>query len=380
MLLPNQDEPDGPRAEGPPPDDPASTSRDASRVPGPEARPDSLPPVLSAPGLLDWLITILLLGAGGLLLEQPEMAALAALAGLFIAAQAADLGAQWRLFYGLMAWLVPAGGALAYAGLAWTIRENGETGPLANLMLGWCAGASVLSLVSALPRVSDRLSRLLFRHDPPSHGLRLAARLVLIGLLIGPPGWYAMRDQFAELLKDPGLLGAESLGAGLIGYIVLALAAVGFRIRRGLAQTLERLGIRKLSARDWLITLVGVGVLFGLNGALDAVQHRWLPGLWERDNAVIKALVANLSVGQMLLIGLSAGVGEEITVRGALQPKLGILLSSLLFAALHVQYSWYGMAVIFLLGILLGLLRKRTSTSVAILVHTLYDIVAIATS
>jgi len=46
--------------------------------------------------------------------------------------------------------------------------------------------------------------------------------------------------------------------------------------------------------------------------------------------------------GLMLLLGLSAGIGEEITLRGALQPKLGLALTSLLFAALHVQYSWYG--------------------------------------
>jgi len=67
-------------------------------------------------------------------------------------------------------------------------------------------------------------------------------------------------------------------------------------------------------------------------------------------------------------------------MRGALQPRLGLLLTSLVFAGLHVHYSWFGMATILLLGVLLGLIRNRTSTTVAILVHALYDIAAVLTA
>ena len=45
-----------------------------------------------------------------------------------------------------------------------------------------------------------------------------------------------------------------------------------------------------------------------------------------------------------------------------------------------MQYSWFGVLVIFGLGLILGAIRRRTSTSVAILVHTLYDIVAVLLS
>jgi CAAX protease family protein len=67
-------------------------------------------------------------------------------------------------------------------------------------------------------------------------------------------------------------------------------------------------------------------------------------------------------------------------MRGALQPRLGLVLTSLLFASLHVQYSWYGMVVIFLLGMVLGTIRRRTSTTAAMAVHVLYDIVAVLTT
>ena len=67
-------------------------------------------------------------------------------------------------------------------------------------------------------------------------------------------------------------------------------------------------------------------------------------------------------------------------MRGALQPKLGLVLTSLLFASLHVQYTWFGVLVIFLLGALLGFVRSRTSTSVVMLAHTVFDVIAVFTS
>ena len=79
---------------------------------------------------------------------------------------------------------------------------------------------------------------------------------------------------------------------------------------------------------------------------------------------------------ETLLLGVSAGVGEELAMRGALQPRFGLIGTSLLFAVLHVQYSPIGILTIAALGMLLGLIRKRTSTSTAIAVHVLYDIVA----
>ena len=65
--------------------------------------------------------------------------------------------------------------------------------------------------------------------------------------------------------------------------------------------------------------------------------------------------------------------GEEVLLRGALQPRLGIVLTALLFGALHVQYQVPGMLVIVLIGIGLGIVKERTSTSCVILVHVLYD-------
>ncbi|MCX7861282.1 MAG: hypothetical protein N2385_14415 [Chloroflexus sp.] len=41
-----------------------------------------------------------------------------------------------------------------------------------------------------------------------------------------------------------------------------------------------------------------------------------------------------------MVIGVTAGLGEELGVRGVLQPRLGIWLSNLFFTSLHAfQYN-----------------------------------------
>jgi membrane protease YdiL (CAAX protease family) len=182
---------------------------------------------------------------------------------------------------------------------------------------------------------------------------------------------------FEQMLTSSSLFDQGFIGSGLLGYVVLALASVGFMVRRDLSATLERLGLRPLASSDYAVIPLGVLLLFGLNLALETVQRTWFTDMWLSDQRVSQLIAAQLGLTQILMLGLSAGVGEEITLRGALQPRLGIWLTSLLFAALHIQYSWFGMGVIFCFGMLLGFIRMRTSTSVVMAIHTLYDIAAV---
>src|SRR5262249_57168061 len=102
----------------------------------------------------------------------------------------------------------------------------------------------------------------------------------------------------------------------------------------------------------------------------------WFPSLWAADQRMTQAIASGITPARAVLLGLSAGIGEEITLRGALQPRLGIPLTAAFFAALHVQYSWFGMLVIFLLGVLLGQVRQRASTTSAMIAHGAYDMLA----
>jgi uncharacterized protein len=75
-----------------------------------------------------------------------------------------------------------------------------------------------------------------------------------------------------------------------------------------------------------------------------------------------------------VLVSVAAGVGEELLFRGALQPRVGVGPSAALFAVLHVQYQLPGMLMIFVVGVALGALKRRTATTFTILVHVFYDL------
>jgi membrane protease YdiL (CAAX protease family) len=176
------------------------------------------------------------------------------------------------------------------------------------------------------------------------------------------------------------LLDNGQLLASLAGLTLLALGGVGFLVRRGLRATVERLGLRIPRPSHYLVVVGGVVGLFLLNVGVEAVQRTFFPAMWQHDQRMNQMLAGGLSLGGGLLLGVSAGVGEELAMRGALQPRLGLVFTAVVFAGLHVHYSWIGIATILLLGVVLGVIRERTSTTVAILVHTLYDILAVVTT
>lgn len=375
----------------PPPAEPAAPAEGA---PAPHPAFEFLEPgagTIAAPGaggpaepslprrVLHTALALALLGLAALLLGQVEAALLIAIAAFYFVAQGADVHPAMGRVYALLAWIPGVVGAVVLGALARLLVTDG---PLTPWRLGFAvfSGLGALaSLTTLLPPVADRLVRLLFRGAGPSHTLRLTASVAFAILWVGLPSWLAFRDQLADLLRDPGrLVTAAKLSGGLVGYVVLAFAAVGFLVRRDWRGSLERLGLTALRPVDVLTIVAGVLALWLFNSGSEWLEQRAFPALWAGDDAFTTALAGVMGPGLMLLLGLSAGIGEEITLRGALQPKLGIVLTSLLFAALHVQYSWYGMLSILVFGLILGVIRRRGSTTVAILVHALYDLLAVA--
>ena len=52
-----------------------------------------------------------------------------------------------------------------------------------------------------------------------------------------------------------------------------------------------------------------------------------------------------------------------------------MLIISLIWSMLHVQYDWFGTAQVFAIGVLFGFVRWRTgSTTLAILMHVLLNL------
>jgi membrane protease YdiL (CAAX protease family) len=75
------------------------------------------------------------------------------------------------------------------------------------------------------------------------------------------------------------------------------------------------------------------------------------------------------------VLGASAGIGEEAIFRGALQPRYGIIIPSLLFTMLHGPQYGFNVALLGLLAVsvILGLLRKHLNTTAAMITHALFN-------
>ncbi|MGB8331939.1 MAG: CPBP family intramembrane glutamic endopeptidase [Polyangiales bacterium] len=93
------------------------------------------------------------------------------------------------------------------------------------------------------------------------------------------------------------------------------------------------------------------------------------PGLvrraqWARSlHLELKTVIAPLSSLEITMLALVSGIAEEMFFRGAMQPALGLVLTSLIFGAVHIGakpvfLAWTGWA--FVMGLLLGLIVELT--------------------
>lgn len=350
-------------------------------------------------GLFAWLLIIAFGGLVSVLMGEESGALFFAMAGVFVLAQASDAAAalegfrDWvhfnvparefrgMLFRALVRSLIPFTGALFYAGIgAWALKLD----PLDfdyRLAAGWSFGAAILCALLVWRPAADLVTRACFRTGSIGRTRRLTARIVVMALLLPVP----MRLLFPEMLdimkssKEP-LASASGLTVQLLGEIAIAAAGVGLLVRRNWSEARERLGLVAMRPAHFGVALLGLAAIIGLNSGMEWLQEHYFHTLWLQDGEMTKLIAQDLPLATTLLLGLSAGFGEEISLRGALQPRLGILLTSLVFASAHVQYSWFGMLTTALLGLLLGTVRARTNTTTAIVVHALYDVYAALSS
>jgi membrane protease YdiL (CAAX protease family) len=168
-----------------------------------------------------------------------------------------------------------------------------------------------------------------------------------------------------------------SLIYGLIWMLPLAFVAAGWPLKRTLRATLTRLGLVVPTWRQVIFGLLfafALAVIVGFFGQGISSIWNWF-GWPETDTAAFEQLLGGLvSPLGAVVIGVTAGLGEELAVRGLLQPRLGLLLSNLAFTAVHAyQYGFDGLATVFVLGMLLGVVRNRSNTTTAAIVHGTYN-------
>jgi membrane protease YdiL (CAAX protease family) len=202
-----------------------------------------------------------------------------------------------------------------------------------------------------------------------------AAAMVLAVDLLGISAVQLLLLPYFYTLSLSALITPSRIWIQAVAFILLGLAGVGFPLRRGLGETLERLGIGAPRGRRILLAAAAAVAALLLGTAMEWGWQRLDPagfGLFEERFG--RFFEAFQSLWGLLTVGLAAGIGEEILYRGAIQPKFGLAPTAILFAVIH---SYYGLtpafAWIFILGLGMGYLRRRTDTTTCIIFHAAYN-------
>lgn len=209
--------------------------------------------------------------------------------------------------------------------------------------------------------------------NSPVHTLAL----VLAGYLVANTLFTLTQGVLVELATTAVTVSLAQLLLQQLAFVAIAFAGVGWLIRRRTPEVLQRLGLERPTGRQLLRALGWIAALVVLQWIVGAVWALLDPEQAELLGQLNESLLGDFdTVGEWLLLALAAGIGEEILFRGAAQPVFGLVATSLLFAVVHVQYGLTPITLlVFVLGFVLGLIRQRTSTTVAIFVHTGYNFV-----
>jgi hypothetical protein len=204
----------------------------------------------------------------------------------------------------------------------------------------------------------------------------LSAVASLVVLLIWWPD--AIMSGDADMLKDGMLISITSIVSAVVQVGMLALAAKLARWPIG-----EYLGLVRPATRPALIVIaILVVFLLGYDG-LTYLLGRDIVTPFQVDTYRTARDSGSLPLLWLTFV-IVAPVAEEIMFRGFLfrgwvtserSAIPAILVISVLFAAIHVQYDWFGILQVFFIGLLLAVARWRSgSTLLTILMHVLANL------
>jgi len=296
---------------------------------------------------------------------------------LVITANAA-IGKRWAsLAIGLIGGLVAGAtfllGALDFAGapiLATGLTTQQRYGLDFGTMVTGFVAAALLS-----QPVRERVARIIpIDPENPVHALALVLAVILFGTQVIT---IAFTDVLAADQKQPALSLAD-LVVQEIPFLVLAGAGVGIFMRRPFKEAATRLGLVLPAWWHVALALGAAGIFFAFGQGTDYFSQALTPDLARRVQTVTQHVFGQLNnpLG-IAALALVPGICEEILFRGALQPRIGLVATALLFTSIHTEYGLsFDVLAIFVIAIGLGLIRKYANTTSSILCHASYNLLA----
>jgi HAD superfamily hydrolase (TIGR01509 family) len=163
--------------------------------------------------------------------------------------------------------------------------------------------------------------------------------------------------------------------------VAIGLACMFAAIRRTLSVA-DYLGLRRVTGRELFQWSIALGFVMILSDGLTSLLGRPIVPEFMRDAYQTAGFTPLL----WLAVIVAAPLGEETLFRGFLfrglaHSKIGsrgaIVLTSAIWAGIHLQYDFYGIATIFVAGLLLGYARLKTgSLYLPIAMHALMNLIA----
>ena len=207
----------------------------------------------------------------------------------------------------------------------------------------------------------------------------LLSALTVVPLTMAFSGESAASVTVETLETNPNVIVVSTLVSAAIGTLLILLIAG----RRKGSSWWEYLSIHRPRAKElfiWLGITVATVAILGLIGML--LDRPPVHELWS------ELFKASAIIPLLILAVVAAPLFEESLFRGLLfmgwsQSKLGatgtIVLTAVLFTALHAQYDLFDLGQVLVLGILLGIARYRSgSLVVPIAMHALTNALAFA--
>jgi membrane protease YdiL (CAAX protease family) len=206
---------------------------------------------------------------------------------------------------------------------------------------------------------------------------------------IGVVAWFILRRGGPiDIAAAAHVVGAGlTISLSMIMGLPAVLAALWIAIRISRTPFADYLALRWPSWIDLAIGVVALIVLvMGWDLLSRAAGREIAPGFMGE---VLNSARADGSLWLLVIaFVIAAPISEEFFARGFLYrgwsesflgPVGAIVLSSLVWTALHLQYDWFFFGEVFSIGLLLGYLRYRfNSTWLTVIVHGLNNLAALA--
>ena len=220
------------------------------------------------------------------------------------------------------------------------------------------------------------------------------------GDLAGVVGMLIAFGLLSAIANLNGVIAAAVPELGELGWVfangLVALAGIGVVLAMR-EQSWRDIGLRARPPRVWVLTtLVAIPASFATGIASNVIftTIRALMGAaltdQMRDRLEFISAVSEIHLGWVFPVAIFVGIYEEILFRGFFltrfialtrSPWAGVMLSSLLFGAVHFAQGWSGMFQTACVGLVLSLAAVRAqSLWPAILAHMTIDTISLAVS